>query len=166
MNTSNIDSIIGFYISGPSLYYDASEELKEIATQKSQLFREYIWGHNGICDKLKVLRHKTYGLDINLILFQFHIEPLQEENRHLRQIEKFRPSEKAIGIPIIINQLNFFGNNETIRLEYLRQVIVERLGLVEKVIKRNKFDTDFIKLKVDTAAILDKHIKERINNGT
>jgi hypothetical protein len=144
------DTILGCFVSGPALYpeYIGTETQKE-AERKGETFRSYIWGSFGICDRLKSLRRSDYGKDLQLALFQFYLLPLLEELAYLKEIERYRPKERAIGIPIIIHNENFFDRSDFERRKFLKDVILEKLDLLVVVVKRNKLDTDVALLKSD-----------------
>lgn len=147
--SSNEENILGCFVSGPALYSDADQETRDMAEAKSELFRSYIWGELGISDQLKSLKRSDYGNDLKLALFQFYILPLLEELAYLKEIERYRPKERAIGIPIIIHDENFFNRSDLERRRFLKEAILEKLDLLEKVVKRNKLDTDIELLKLD-----------------
>jgi uncharacterized small protein (DUF1192 family) len=144
------DAILGCFVSGPALYpeYIGTETEKKLE-QKCKLFRSYIWGESGICDQLKSLRRIDYGKNLQLALFQFYVLPLLEQLIYLKDIERYRPKERAIGIPIIIHDENFFNRSDSERRKFLKDVILEKLDLLAVVIKRNKLDTNIALLKSD-----------------
>jgi hypothetical protein len=72
-------------------------------------FKGYIWGEKGIGDTLKKLNSENYGKDLKLALFQFNVKPTAIELQRLKEIEPYRAKEKAIGIPIIVTDENFFS---------------------------------------------------------
>ncbi|WP_033962354.1 hypothetical protein [Psychroserpens jangbogonensis] len=148
-------NIIGCFISGPALYHNSSEKEKEISTQKGELFREYIWGENALNKKLESLKHSKYGKDLILVLFQFMLNPIQEELDYLKEIERFRSKEKSIGIPVIINNDNFYNQPEKERQEFIKRTLISKLDLLDSVVKRNKLDTKLSLLKTDLREVLD-----------
>jgi len=150
----NDENILGCFVSGPSQYYDANLEIVEIADKKGELFRSYIWGKFGICDPLKTLQRNDYGQDLKLALFQFYVLPLLEQLAYLKEIERYRPKERAIGIPIIIHDENFFNKSDYERRKFLKNAILEKLDLLAVVVKRNKLDTNIELLKRDVERVL------------
>jgi hypothetical protein len=147
-------NILGCFVSGPSLLSDASAEDKEIASQTGELFRSYIWGKKGICDTLKKLKHSDYGDDIFLILLQFYINPIPYLRKNLKEIENYRKKEKAIGIPIIVTDENFFNLSEEDRYNFLKHTVFQKLELVSEVVKKKKLDTNINLLIADLSKIL------------
>jgi len=155
MNTTNNDqNILGCFVSGPTLYYDVDEETEKLAMKKGELFRTYIWGEFGIDDLLKTLKYGDYGNDLKLVLCQFYLLPSLAELAVLKDIERYRPKERAIGIPIIIHDENFFNKSDYERRKFLGDTILEKLDLLAVVVKRNKLDTNIELLKADVAMIL------------
>ncbi len=140
-------------------YYDADQKTRDMADEKCKLFRNHIWGEQGICDALKKLKNEDYGKDLELALFQFYVNPLPMELQHLKEIESFRKKEKAIGIPIIINDENFFSKSDGARYHFLKQSILEKLDLLAEVVKKRKLDTNMELLKADTSKVLDTDVK-------
>jgi hypothetical protein len=76
------------------------------------------------------------------------------ELQKLKEIESYRKNEKSIGIPIIVNEDNFFSKSEEGRQEFLRQSIFQKLELLAEVVKKKKLDTDMELLKSDLEKIL------------
>ena len=101
-------------------------------------FKSYIWGDKGICDTLKKLNNEDYGTDLKLVLFQFNVKPTAIELQRLKEIEPYRANEKAIGIPIIVNDENFFSKSEEGRYSFLKQSILQKLDLLTEVVKKKK----------------------------
>lgn len=153
MRTDN-ENILGCFISWAANYGDDKPTIKERREEKSKLFQSYIWGEFGIGDALKTLKRDDYGEDLKLALLQFYILPLLEELAHLKEIERYRPKERAIGIPIIIHDENFFNRSDLERRRFLKNAILEKLDLLAVVVKRNKLDTDIQLLKADVAKVL------------
>jgi len=117
-------------------------------------FSPYIWGEKGISDTLKKLKHKDYGKDLVLVLFQFNVKPTPMELQRLKEIESYRKNEKSIGIPIIVNDENFFSKSEAGRYSFLKQSILQKLDLLAEVVKKKKIDTNMEQLKTDLQKIL------------
>ena len=99
MNESDA-AILGCFVSGPATYHDDDAETREILKRKGEIFSNYIWGGDGIRDPLNTLKRRDYGQDLQLVLFQFYLLPLIEELAVLKEIERYRPKERAIGAPI------------------------------------------------------------------
>jgi hypothetical protein len=118
-------------------------------------FKAYIWGEKGICDTLKKLKHEDYGKDLMLALFQFYVKPTPIDLQRLKEIEPNRKNEKAIGIPIIVNDENFFSKSEEERYSFLKQSILQKLDLLAEVVKKKKLDTNMEQLKTDLQKILN-----------
>ena len=118
------------------------------------LFREYIWGENGFCATLKKLNHRDYGKDVVMILFQFYVNPIPYEQQNLKEIENFRRKEKSIGVPIIVNDENFFSKSENERYSFLKQSIFRKLDILTQLFKKKQLDTRMDLLKADLQNIL------------
>ena len=123
-------------------------------TNLANVFRAYIWGEKGICDTLKKLRHADYGKDLRSALFQFYVKPTAAELQELKEIEPYRKREKAIGIPIIVNDENFFRKSEEGRYSFLKESILQKLDLLAEVVMQKKLDTDMDLLKADLQKVL------------
>jgi len=154
MSIDKKDRIFGCFVSGPALYHDAGAGAEATAEAKGELFRSYIWGEYGIRDRIRVLHHQDYGNDLELILFEFYLNPLLEELVHLKDIGRYRRREKSIGAPIIIHDANFFNKTDLERREFLKNTILEKIDFVEKVVKRLKLDTNIDRLRSDLRTIL------------
>ena len=117
-------------------------------------FKAYIWGEKGISDTLKKLKHEDYGKDLVFALFQFNVKPTPYELQRLKEIEPYRKNEKSIGIPIIVNDENFFNKSEAGRTSFLKHSIIQKLDLLAEVVKKKKLDTNMEQLKTDLEKIL------------
>ncbi|UKB82567.1 hypothetical protein LF887_16305 [Chryseobacterium sp. MEBOG06] len=125
-------------------------------TAISEAFRPYIWGEKGISKELKKLHWKDYGNDLELALFQFHVKPYITELQYIKEIESYRKNEKAIGIPIIVNDENFFNKTEEGRYEFLKQSILQKMDLLAEVVKKRKLDTNMDLLKSNLEKVLQE----------
>lgn len=152
--TNNKENIIGCFVSGQTLMYDASEKQKEMSKKYAELFSKFIWGVNGIDRHLKKLNHKNYGNDLLLILFQFYLNPLPIELENLKEIENYRKKEKSIGIPVIIYCEDFFNKSDAEKYMFLKQSILKKMDLLHDVINKKKLDTNIKLLKADMESIL------------
>ena len=117
--------------------------------EQGVLFRTYIWGEMGICETIKKLKYEKYGTDLEKILFQFYVNPIPYELESLKEIENYRKKEKAIGIPIIVNEENFFIKSEVERFDFIKSAILKKFDLLAEVVKKNKLDTNIKSLKTD-----------------
>lgn len=151
------ENILGCFVSGPPTRYGDSNSIKEFALKRGELFRSYIWGENGISIFLKKLDHKDYGSDLVLILFEFYLNPFREELDHFKEIESYRKRERSIGVPIIVNEENFFMISESERKKFLKESILRKIDLVGIVVKKRKLDTKIEKLKSDLISVLDEY---------
>lgn len=120
----------------------------------ANIFKIYIFGEKGISHKLKRLKHGDYGKDLVLALFQFYVKPTPMEFEKLKPIENYRKNEKSIGIPIIVNDENFFSKSESERYDFLIDTILQKLDLLEEVVKKKKLDTDIKLLKLDLENVI------------
>lgn len=148
------ENILGCFISWAANYADEDPATIELREKKSKLFSTYIWNEVGVAESLKTLKRSDYGQDLKLALFQFYVLPLLEQLAYLKEIERYRPKERAIGIPIIIHDENFFNRSDFERRRFLKDAILEKLELLARVVKRNKLDTDIEMLKEDVAKVL------------
>ncbi|MBP2832838.1 hypothetical protein J8281_11635 [Aquimarina sp. U1-2] len=117
--------------------------------EQGDSFRKYLWGDEGLDQNLKRLNYEDYGKDIKRILFQFYVNPIPYELNNLNDIENYRKREKSIGIPIIINNENFFSKSESDRYNYIIFSILQKLDLLAETIAKKKLDTKIEFLKKD-----------------
>lgn len=144
------DNIFGCFF---KIGFDPNKSEQEFVNL-ANIFRIYISGEKGISYKLKELRHEDYGRDLVLALFQFNVEPAPMEVEKLKPIENYRKSERAIGIPIIVNDENFFSKSESERYSFLKESILQKLDLLAEVVKKKKLDTNMELLKSDLENVL------------
>jgi len=145
--------IIGFFSSVEHTYDESEEEERRIDGLDEE-FRSYLSGKTGLSDKLGRLDYKEYGRDLMLILYQFYIFPSELSLQYIREIERYRPKEKAVGVSVIVTEENFFNKSEADRRAFLKGSILHGLDLVDKMVKRRKLDTDIQRLKSDVESIL------------
>ncbi len=136
MSEKSGENLIGFYAS-----FNAGETDQD-------LVKSYLWSENGFQYKLAHLNWKKYGTGLQKILFQIYVKPIPFERKNLREIEKYRPKEESIGIPIILDKENFFNLSESQRQQFFADTILEKLGMVELQVTRNNLDFN-ISLLID-----------------
>lgn len=141
-------NIFACFVSYPSLVADVSEQTKDEAIKKGDMFRSYIWGEAGLDRFLKKIQYSDYGQDLKRILFQFYVLPCDYERVHIRDIENYRKREKAIGISIIIES-DFFQYSDTQRKCILVSSIISKIEELKEIIEKNSLDTNFEQLVLD-----------------
>ena len=144
----NDNSIFGCFVKTTADGTLDSDE-QALVFEKGKLFRAYIFGEKGINNQLKKIENTNNGKDLVLILFQFYVYLLQD----LEPID-YRKKEKSIGIPIIINDKNFFSKSDDERYKFLKESILEKIDLLAEFVKKKKFDTDIELLKKDLLSLL------------
>lgn len=133
--------------------FDAARSPEDLA-RSAVVFRPYVGGNNGLDRGLKSIKHRDYGKDLAFVLLMFYVRPSIAELMKLKEIESYRKTEKSIGIPIVVNDENFFSRTETGRLEFLRNSIKRKLDLLAEVVKKKKLDTNVELLKADVEKAL------------
>lgn len=141
------DNIFGCFVKTTA---DSTLNNQEQVFEKGKLFRTYIFGEKGINHQFKELINSHYGDNLKLILFQFYVYLLQD----LEPVD-YRQKEKSIGIPIVINDENFFNKLEEDRYRFLKESILQKMDLLAEVVKKRKLDTDIEKLKHDLKEVLN-----------
>ena len=149
------NEIFGCFVSQPTDSRWSQEKLDFIMKQGEE-FRGYIWGRRGISELLKKLDRSNYGKDLELVLFQFYVKPIPELLTCLKEIEAYRKKERATGIPIIINDENFFSKTERGRYDFLGEIILAKMNLLAEVVKRRKLDTNMSLLVSDLKKIIQE----------
>lgn len=150
-------NIFACFISYPSLVADVSEQTKDEAIRKGDIFRSYIWSEAGLDRFLKKIPYSDYGQDLKRILFQFYVLPCDYERMHISDIENYRKREKAIGISIIIES-NFFQYSDAQRRCILVSSIISKIEGLKEVIEKNRLDTNFEQLVLDLKQELGSYI--------
>ena len=154
------DKFLGCFVSCQATVYDANKAEKdklieqELYSEECRLFRIYIWGEGGIGDALKKLRNENYGNDIAIVLFQFYIKPIPYLLNALKEIENYRKKEKSIGVSIVVTDENFFNKSEEGRYNFLKDSILQKLGLLNESVKKKKLDTNMELLIDDVKKVL------------
>ncbi len=143
------DNIIGFYA---SFNMDETDQ---------ELVKSYLWGEIGLKSKLSHLKWRNYGEGLQIILFQVYVNPIPYERNNLKEIENYRPKEKSIGIPVILDNDNFFRLYENDRQQFFAETIIDKLGLVELKVKRNKLEFEISQLIADVKESLNYQKTEK-----
>ena len=73
------DNIIGCFVVYPTLLYDDKPEKFESVERIGEGFRKIVWGDDGIFDELKKLDFQIFGDDLEFILYQFYLNPKDDE---------------------------------------------------------------------------------------
>lgn len=150
-------NIFACFVSYPSLVADVSEQTKDEAIKKGDMFRSYIWGEAGLDRFLKKIQYSDYGQDLKRILFQFYVLPCDYERVHIRDIENYRKREKAIGISIIIES-DFFQYSDAQRQCILVSSIISKIEGLKEIIEKNRLDTNFEQLVLDLRQELGSYV--------
>ena len=150
-------NIFACFVSYPSLVADVSEQTKDEAIKKGDMFRSYIWGEAGLDRFLKKIQYSDYGQDLKRILFQFYVLPCDYERVHIRDIENYRKREKAIGISIIIES-DFFQYSDAQRKYILVSSIISKIEELKEIIEKNRLDTNFEQLVLDLRQELGSYV--------
>jgi hypothetical protein len=146
-------NILGCFVSTSIGDWNTSELDKLEFAKLGELFMEYIYSETGIKNKIATLINSHYGKDLELILFQFQVNPIPYLVENLKEIENYRKSEKSIGLNIIIDKNNFFNIPEDKKLLFLYDVMFAKLEKLK--IKITKLDTN-----------MDLLIKDFVNIST
>ncbi|UII20560.1 hypothetical protein [Fulvivirga ligni] len=131
------DSIFGFFAS-----FGMNDPNKE-------LVKSILWGNDGIDNKLKNLKYSDYGTDFKLILFQIYSNPISYLRDFLKPLENYRRKEKSIGIPLILDDDNFFNFDEQQQRQFLNQSVLDKLNLLGERVKKSKLDLNVSTLSND-----------------
>ena len=150
-------NIFACFVSYPSLVADVSEQIKDEAIKKGDMFRSYIWGEAGLDRYLTNIQYSDYGQDLKRILFQFYVLPCDYERVHIRDIENYRKREKAIGISIIIES-DFFQYSDAQRKCILVSSIISKIEGLKDVIEKNRLDTNIEQLVLDLKQELSSYV--------
>ncbi len=142
MTSIKEDNIVGFYTSFMSGETD------------QELIKQYLWGETGLKEKLKGLKWQDFGQDFHLILFEIYVKPIPYLRDALKEMGNYRRKEKSIGIPVILDQENFFRLNERDRQTFFHSTILKKLELLKEKVKRNKLDLDIEKLITEANKLL------------
>jgi hypothetical protein len=151
-----INNILGCFVASGYAYAEDSQEIKSKSIANGEIFDSYIYKEKGVYEIISRLERDNYGRDMELILFQFHVNPIPYILPYLKEIESYRKKEKSIGVTIIITDENFFNKYEQERYDFIKTSIMQKMDLVEEVVKKKKLDTDMELLKKDLVAVLEQ----------
>ncbi|MGS0749244.1 hypothetical protein [Halpernia sp. GG3] len=116
----------------------------KLSMNRGEIFRKFLWGVEGLDKSLYSTELKNYSSDINLILFEFYLNPIPEQKiKYEQKIIDYRKKEKAIGIRFFITDNNFFKKNESERLFYIIEMILEKLYSLKEFCLKKKLSLNF-----------------------
>lgn len=151
------NNIFACFISYPSLTADASDDKKEEAEKRGDIFRSYIWGDDGIDSLIKQISYYDYGRDIRRILIQFYVMPCDYERMNIKEVESYRKKEKSIAVSIIIEE--YFFNTVKDRKDIISSSIISSIEKLENIIRKRNLDTNIKQLVSDLRNILYEYVQ-------
>lgn len=150
------ENILGVY----ARFYTNPSESKAAADLREynkEQFNEFLWGLNGVgglSERLNKLKANDYGADLKKILIQFNVDPVPGWPQPGKELENYRPTEKAVGVWIIVDRSNFFQLSEGERLQEIGLLIIDRLEGLKKRFSTGKLDIDMDRLVKDVRGLL------------
>lgn len=151
------DGILGVYANFGYDAYEQSGDVNKRREEQARIFREFLWGADakgGLSLKFKELKKGNYGKDLDLILFQFRVNPISSSLGVYKPIGNYRPKEKSFEVWITVNDDNFFSKNGKERNKFIKNTILDRLNDIACRLKRSRLDIDIDKLIVDVNDVL------------
>jgi hypothetical protein len=142
-----MDSIFGYYVSYEHRYDFTSEE-EEKYNAKSKTVNDIVWGEAGIKKKTADILTRDYGTDIDLILFEIYVTPNDDVIDLLSRVHKYKKKEKAFGLPIIVNEVEFRLAKGRLQ-KLLENKLLEELDKIQPYIKQKAMKIDVEKLTND-----------------
>lgn len=137
------NSIIGFFVSS------------NMGDKNSQKFRDFLWKEFALSNKLSVLDKSDYDGGLDIILFEFYINPYGSVIRNLGF--KYVKKEKAIKYPIIITDKILDKTGKELEKSILNLFNLELDKLKIQLEKENlNFSMDII--ISDIRKILSQHL--------
>ena len=150
------EGILGVYAQFYTNPAESEGEAKQRERDKEQL-NEFLWGSNGtegLAKTLKTLKAEDYGRDLRKLLIQFNVDPVPGWPQPGKELENYRPTEKAVGVWIIVDQSSFFQLSEDERLQEIGLLIIDRLEGLKKRFSTRKLDIDMDRLVKDVRGLL------------
>ncbi|MEI7597105.1 MAG: hypothetical protein WCK02_15260 [Bacteroidota bacterium] len=120
-----------------------------------ELLKTNLLDSDGFFSKLKQLKWQAYGDGLRFILFELHVRPVACLRENMKSISYYRRAQKAVSIPVIIDEKAFFILNKREKQLFLKNTISKKLELLEEKIRKNKLDTDLNKLRKDVENLLN-----------
>ena len=148
------DSIIGVFASFSSNHLEDESGLV-LQKEREEQFKQFLWGvdrNGGLSKILKTLHSQDYGQDVLTILLQFNVNPVEGWPQP-KDIENYRPKEKAIGVWISIGD-EYFQKSSEGRNRYVKEAILDRLVGLKKRFAARKLDTDMNRLIKDVDGLI------------
>ncbi len=149
------NDMIGCFVSGPNHIFGELESIRLKKEEKGKTFRSFIWGEQGLDKIFKKLEAQNCGVDIELILLQFYVEPLKIERDNMKEIFEYRRKERSVGVPIIIES-EFFSLSSPKKIKYLERKVFEALDKVNELVNSKNLDTNISLLKSELIYLLKK----------
>jgi hypothetical protein len=109
---------------------------------------DIVWGEAGIKKKTADILTRDYGTDIDLILFEIYVTPNDDVIDLLSRVHKYKKKEKAFGLPIIVNEVEFRLAKGRLQ-KLLENKLLEELDKIQPYIKQKAMKIDVEKLTND-----------------
>lgn len=122
------------------------------AEQRNGIIHNYTRAINKQFDTIS--NDKFESNDLRFILVSLYVNPPESLAPHIKDIEKYDSGDRSIGMSIIINN-DFFNKEESERLKYLRDMILNRLNQLSLSIAKKRFDIDMSQLINDVESALN-----------
>ena len=127
-----------------------------------ELFRPYIWGHNGLGDVVeRFLSGRNYGSDLELILVKYHVYGMFEPDWALGDIRvsNYMSKTKDVAVSFPVKPHQFKDVSERERRLFVVNTTLQAIDLVEKKLGKRKLDIDFESLRRDVKEATDEYLR-------
>lgn len=144
------NAFIGCFVSTTKLSFDSLPNEIDYGA----VFREYLWGKNGLANYFKVLGRGQYGDDIQFVLIKYFVNPSDYQLPYIKEISDYSKKERSITLSIIVNSVNFFSRDEHDRLIFLKETLFGGLLVLKAFSEKKKLDLNIQFLVADLTKAL------------
>ncbi len=148
-------SILGCFVSFTSLNLDGDTKTEANEKEFRDIFLSYISGEKSISYFFQRMIGR-YGEDLDLILFEFYLNPSLLYLKNPNKIGSYRKKEKSFSIPIFVIEEDFFRLTDLSRRKFLAQSVIEGFDLLKPVIIRRKLNIEIDLIKSNAISCLSE----------
>ncbi|MBI1801234.1 MAG: hypothetical protein HY259_06720 [Chloroflexi bacterium] len=123
------------------------------------MFDPYIWAPWGLGKRLKVIRHKNYGIGLTLLLIQYYVEGrFPTFGPEQLKVRNYSTKNKDIAVAIPVTRHEFHQVGDIPRKQFIVRSTLEAIDAVQARLAKRKLDIDFESLRQDVEKISEEYL--------
>ena len=148
---NNEPNILLFTLHYPTVTFAAFGQQESGAMKQGGEVRSLLSGADGIAKPLKELQSKDYGRDLEHVMINIHINPIDYELDAIQAVGAYSKKNRTIEVALVVADA-FFRLAPEERRAWLMSEILDRLHQIADIARRQKWNTDCEQLIADVEA--------------